>query len=221
VRGSDVRFTPKGDGGCVGGSKQNGIKPLRVPASSATSEVLAMSPPRKARMMTSDKAPARAPGLPSFADTHVLRGILDAMPARVSYFDAGRNYRYNNKEFYDFMGLKPDQVLGRNVAEVLGQQPSDETLLQVEAVRRGETTRTEGWREYKSQGRPDDAVRAFEALREADPGYVPMYLMAGTLLLDGGRKDDARGWLEAGVEAAKRAGDSKALGEIGDALARC
>jgi tetratricopeptide (TPR) repeat protein len=75
--------------------------------------------------------------------------------------------------------------------------------------------------EYKSQGRPDDAVRAFEALREADPGYVPMYLMAGTLLLDGGRKDDARGWLEAGVEAAKRAGDSKALGEIGDALARC
>ena len=104
-------------------------------------------------MIPSGKAPAGVPGLPSFADTHVLRGILDAMPARVSYFDAGRNYRYNNKEFYDFMGLKPDQVLGRNVAEVLGQQPSDETLLQVEAVRRGETTRTEGWREYKSQGR--------------------------------------------------------------------
>jgi two-component system NtrC family sensor kinase len=152
VRGNYVRFTPKGDGGCVGGSKQNGIKPLRVRALSTTSKKLAMSPPRKARMIPSGKAPAGVPGLPSFADTHVLRGILDAMPARVSYFDAGRNYRYNNKEFYDFMGLKPDQVLGRNVAEVLGQQASDKTLPQVEAVRRGETTRIEGWRDYKGQG---------------------------------------------------------------------
>lgn len=111
-----------------------------------------MSPPRKARMMPPDKAPAKAPGLPSFADTHVLRGILDAMPTRVSYFDGERNYCYNNKEFYDFMGLAPEQVLGRNVAEVLGQQTSDETLPQVEAVRRGETARTEGWRDYKGQG---------------------------------------------------------------------
>jgi len=112
-----------------------------------------MSASRKARMMPAANASAEAPDLPSFTDTHVLRGILDAMPARVSYFDSDRNYRYNNKEFYDFMGLEPEQVLGRSVAEVLGQQPSDETLPQVEAVRRGETARTEGWRDYKGQGR--------------------------------------------------------------------
>jgi two-component system NtrC family sensor kinase len=98
------------------------------------------------------KPPAKALGLPSFADAHVLRGILDAMPARVSYFDSQRKFRFNNKEFYDFMGLTPEQVLGRNVAEVLGQRASDETLSLVEAVRRGETTRTEGWREYKGKG---------------------------------------------------------------------
>jgi len=112
-----------------------------------------MAPPCKARVMPSTEAPARAPGLPPFADAHVLRGILDAMPARVSYFDKDRQFCYNNKEFYEFMGLAPEQVLGRNVAQVLGQQASDETLPQVEAVRRGETIRTEGWRDYKGQVR--------------------------------------------------------------------
>ena len=103
-------------------------------------------------MMPSDEASASAPDLPFFADAHVLRGILDAMPARVSYFDRERNYRYNNEEFYDFMGLTPEQVLGRSVAQVLGQKASDETLQQVEAARRGETTRIEGWRDYKGKG---------------------------------------------------------------------
>jgi tetratricopeptide (TPR) repeat protein len=73
--------------------------------------------------------------------------------------------------------------------------------------------------EYKGLGRTDDAVRAFTALREADPGYVPQYLMCGTMLVDAGRAEEARGWLETGVEVARKAGDTKALGELGDALA--
>jgi len=39
-----------------------------------------------------------------FTDAHVMRGILDAMPARVSYFDKNRKFRYNNQEFYRFTG---------------------------------------------------------------------------------------------------------------------
>ncbi|MFO0551394.1 MAG: tetratricopeptide repeat protein [Polyangiaceae bacterium] len=73
--------------------------------------------------------------------------------------------------------------------------------------------------EYKSLGRIDDARTAFEALRAADPAYVPMYLMCGSMLADADRKDEARVWLEAGVDAARRAGDGKALGEIESALA--
>jgi tetratricopeptide (TPR) repeat protein len=75
--------------------------------------------------------------------------------------------------------------------------------------------------EYKGRGRVDDAIAAFDALRALDARYVPMYLMAGTALLDAGRKEEARSWLESGIEAAKQAGDSKALGELGDALVRC
>ncbi len=74
--------------------------------------------------------------------------------------------------------------------------------------------------EYKGLSRVDDAVATFQALRAKDAAYVPMYLMCGTMLIDAQRPDEAREWLLAGKEAAGRAGDSKALGEIGDALAR-
>ena len=75
--------------------------------------------------------------------------------------------------------------------------------------------------ELKGVGRVDDALAAFDALRAADPAYVPMYLMCGTMLLDASRPEEARGWLDQGIERAAAAGDTKALGELKDALSRC
>jgi len=75
--------------------------------------------------------------------------------------------------------------------------------------------------ELKGLGRVDDALAAFDALRSKDASYVPMYLMCGTMLLDAARNDEARSWLQQGQTVATSAGDSKALGEINDALARC
>ena len=74
--------------------------------------------------------------------------------------------------------------------------------------------------EYKSADRIDDALAAFEALRTADPAYVPQYLMCGSMLIDAGRNEAARPWLEQGLAAAQRAGDGKAAGEIQDAMGR-
>jgi tetratricopeptide (TPR) repeat protein len=75
--------------------------------------------------------------------------------------------------------------------------------------------------ELRKEGRHEDALAAFSALRDADPAYVPQYLMAGRMLLDAGRRAEARAWLEAGQSAARSSGDDKALGELGDALAEC
>lgn len=75
--------------------------------------------------------------------------------------------------------------------------------------------------EYRKEGRLEDALRTFETLRERDPEYLAMYLMAGQLLLEAKRADAARGWLERGLEVARRQGNSKALGELEDALADC
>ena len=72
--------------------------------------------------------------------------------------------------------------------------------------------------EYKSLGRPDDALATFEKLRVLDATYVPQYLMCGAMLVELGRHAEARAWLGAGVDAAKAKGDSHALSEIQDAL---
>lgn len=72
--------------------------------------------------------------------------------------------------------------------------------------------------EYRREGRTEDAVATFRALRADEPAYVPMYLMAGQLLIDAGRGAEARDWLEAGVEAATARGDGKARSELLSAL---
>ena len=73
--------------------------------------------------------------------------------------------------------------------------------------------------EYRKEGRVDEAVATFAKLRDKDPDYVPVYLMAGQTLADAGRPADARSWLEAGIGVATRKGDGHALGELESALA--
>ena len=73
--------------------------------------------------------------------------------------------------------------------------------------------------EYRKEGRVDDALGAFGTLRDRDPGYLAMYLMAGQMLREAARPDDAKGWLTQGIELAKTKGDSKALGELESELA--
>lgn len=72
--------------------------------------------------------------------------------------------------------------------------------------------------EYAGQGQHDDALATFTALRAMDAGYVPMYLMCGTMLAKAGRPLDAEEWLLAGIEAAQRKGDQHALSELDEAL---
>jgi len=72
--------------------------------------------------------------------------------------------------------------------------------------------------EYRKEGRIDDAVATFTKLKDKDPGYLPLYLMAGQTLIDASRTDEARTWLETGIEVARSKGDSHALGELESAL---
>ena len=72
--------------------------------------------------------------------------------------------------------------------------------------------------EYRSLERYEEALATFEQLRAEAPEYVPMYLMCGQMLEKLGRAADARTWLSAGVEAARRKGDQHALGELEGAL---
>ena len=75
--------------------------------------------------------------------------------------------------------------------------------------------------EYRKLGRIDKALATFETLRDREPDYQAMYLMAGQMLIENKRGEDARTWLEQGIELARKRGDHKALGELEDALAGC
>ena len=75
--------------------------------------------------------------------------------------------------------------------------------------------------EYRRLDRPKDALKAFETLRAKHPEYLAMYLMAGQVLLAENDPENARIWLERGLELAERTGDAKATSELQDALDEC
>ena len=72
--------------------------------------------------------------------------------------------------------------------------------------------------EYRKLERWDEALQTFTALRAMKPDYVAMYLMCGQMLEGLARKDEAREWLEAGMEQARLKGDSHAASELQSAL---
>ena len=57
--------------------------------------------------------------------------------------------------------------------------------------------------EYAGLNQQDDALATFSKLRAIDPGYVPMYLMCGTMLLKAGRGEEGQAWLSDGINAAR------------------
>ena len=73
--------------------------------------------------------------------------------------------------------------------------------------------------EYRKEARVDEALGAFETLRQRDPGYLAMYLMAGQMLREAVRLAEAATWLTLGIELASQKHDSKAKGELESELA--
>lgn len=73
--------------------------------------------------------------------------------------------------------------------------------------------------EYRKEGRIDDALSTFTRLREKSSDYLPMYLMAGQMLSEVSRAEEARHWLTEGIDLAQTKGDGKALSELQSALA--
>ncbi len=101
--------------------------------------------------------------------------------------------------------------------------PVNKRLAYLEKVTRDGTTDPFPWYglalEYRNLERWDESLQTFTTLRTQHPDYVPAYLMCGQMLEKAGRKDEARAWLEAGIEAARKKKDGHALSELESALA--
>jgi predicted RNA polymerase sigma factor len=68
--------------------------------------------------------------------------------------------------------------------------------------------------EFRALGRHGEALATFEELRTRAADYVPMYLMCAQMLEKMGRLEEARAWLQRGIEAARAKGDAHALSEL-------
>jgi diguanylate cyclase (GGDEF)-like protein/PAS domain S-box-containing protein len=77
-----------------------------------------------------------------------LREVIDSMPTPMVYMDAGSHYRYVNDAFLAYCGLPAEQVVGRTVAEVLGEERAAILASATERVCAGEAVSFERLFEY-------------------------------------------------------------------------
>lgn len=68
--------------------------------------------------------------------------------------------------------------------------------------------------QYATEGDDAGADTRMSALLERDPHYVPAYFQLAQIVVRKGEPDRARQLLSRGIEAARRAGDDHAEGEM-------
>ena len=100
--------------------------------------------------------PPTPPGVASAAlpapEPGMLHALLDHIPGRVVVVGRDHRYLYVNREFLEFMGLQPEQAIGRHVSELLGQAVFETYIPVAERLFAGESIRWEGWVDYEKQG---------------------------------------------------------------------
>jgi len=117
-------------------------RPRPPPGTAAAREYKVMPPPAQ---------PAFS-GL-ALPDAAMLAALLDHIPARVVVVGLDHRYRFVNREFCAFMGLVPAQVVGRHVAELVGDEAFESYRAVEPRLRAGESLQWEAWVDYPQRGR--------------------------------------------------------------------
>jgi PAS domain S-box-containing protein len=121
------------------------------------------------------ETPAGGPGTDGLGDAR-LRLITDAVPVLISYVDSGMRYQFNNRQYEEWFGQRPEWLLGRHMREVLGEAAFERIRPHAEAALAGQTVEYEAELPYKHGGtrivrahyvpdrRPDGSVAGYYAL---------------------------------------------------------
>ena len=75
--------------------------------------------------------------------------------------------------------------------------------------------------ELRSEGDHDGSLQRLGELTKDEPPYVPAFFMAAQQLVELDRIDEARRFLDDGIEQAQRQGDAHAAAEMSDFLLSC
>ena len=69
---------------------------------------------------------------------NLLRLITDTLPSLVCFIDANQRYLFTNRTYESYRGMNSQQVQGRTVREVLGQEAYDRVRPHIDKVLRGQ-----------------------------------------------------------------------------------
>ncbi|MDA0305788.1 MAG: PAS domain-containing hybrid sensor histidine kinase/response regulator [Proteobacteria bacterium] len=81
-----------------------------------------------------------------------LRLFTDAMPALFSYIDKDRKYRFCNLQYERHYRLKREQIIGRTVAEIEGEETYNQIKPVIDRALSGENVFFEQWVNYPVAG---------------------------------------------------------------------
>ncbi len=68
--------------------------------------------------------------------------------------------------------------------------------------------------EMAKSGNVEEALAEYKTILQHNPDYVPAYQMAGQMLMEAGRSDEARKFFESGIATARRSGNQHAASEM-------
>jgi two-component system NtrC family sensor kinase len=97
--------------------------------------------------------PGGAGAVGAAGELELLRGVLDAAPARVCVISRDRRYLYVNREFAEFAGRPVEEILGLTTHELIGPELAEKLLPISDRALAGETVSFEGWVDYRRNGR--------------------------------------------------------------------
>jgi PAS domain S-box-containing protein len=103
-------------------------------------------------------------------EPRLLSVLADSVPLLVSYIDSDLKYRFNNKAYEIWFGLRRDELFGKHVLEVLGRRAFDQVRPYLDAVLLGRATCCQLELAY-----------AFGGTRYVEATYTPDFLPDGSV----------------------------------------
>jgi len=82
-----------------------------------------------------------------------LRLVIDAVPALISYVDSDQRYQFTSKGYEEWFGHTREEVQGKHLREIVGEDAYERILPHVEGVLRGNKVSFASWVDYKGAGK--------------------------------------------------------------------
>jgi PAS domain S-box-containing protein len=92
-----------------------------------------------------------ASGAEKFGEEN-LRHLTDLLPVLVSYVDAGRRYRFVNRQYAEWFGVQPSEIVGKTLREFLGAAVYELLEAEIDCALNGERIEFEKLLPYERGG---------------------------------------------------------------------